>query len=263
MKSTILRPGSVQSIRQSSLKILGAGRSVASSAYCCSTGAMSPAAHRRGPRDECDAGGHQLFVERAGVVLRKDRQARLREDGSLVDLVVQQEGRHARLPLAVDDRPVDRRGAPVLRQQRGVEVEGSQSRHGPHDLGQHAERDDDTQVGPQRPQRPDELRGLQPFGLQDRKPQLPGGGLHVAFAELPPASGGFVGGGDDAHDVVAPGDQRAERRHGEFGRAHEYDAELPCVHDAVSFLSRRSGRPRRMPRFRGPVVRYFFSSPSV
>ena len=42
----ISRPGFSQSIRQSSLKIFGAGRSVASSMCCCSTGRISPAAMR-------------------------------------------------------------------------------------------------------------------------------------------------------------------------------------------------------------------------
>ena len=56
------------------------------------------------------------------VVFRKDRNPDLPDDAALVDLVVQQEGRHSGLPLAVDDGPVDRRRAAVLRQQRGVEA---------------------------------------------------------------------------------------------------------------------------------------------
>ncbi len=81
----------------------------------------------------------------------------------------------------------------------------------------------DPQVGPQCLHRRDEFRGPEFLGLQYRQPQFECGQFHVAPVEFLPAAGGFVGRGDHAHDVIAPGDQRPERRHGEFGRAHEYD----------------------------------------
>ena len=173
---------------------------------------------------------HEPFVHRADRILRADRHADLPDDGPLVDFVVQQEGRDAGFGLAVDDRPVDRRGTPVLGQQRGVEIEGPQPRHGPDHLGQHPEGDHDPQVGLPGPQCLDELRVAELHGLQDRKPQLPGGDLHVALVHPLPAAGGFVGCRDDPDDLVAPGDQRPQRRHGEFRRAHEDDAQLFSVH---------------------------------
>ena len=91
---------------------------------------------------------HQFVVERTHVVFGQDRHANLSDDGAFVDLLVQQEGRDARFRLPVDDCPVDGRRTAVLRQQRGVEVERPQARHGPDYLGQHPECDDDPQVGP-------------------------------------------------------------------------------------------------------------------
>lgn len=176
---------------------------------------------------------HQLFVECSHVVLVENRHLDLPQNGPFVDLVVQQEGCHSGLPLAVDDGPVDRGRAAVLRQQRGVEVERPQPRHGPDDLGQHAEGDDDPQIGAQLAHRIDELSGLQLLGLEDRQSQFAGGCLHVAFVHLLPAAGGFVGCGHHRHDAVSSGNERAERRHGELGRAHEYDTELFRIHPSI------------------------------
>ena len=193
------------------------------------------AVHGRG--DQCGAGRHQLVVERADVVFRQDRHPDLSDDAALVDLVVQEKRGDACLGLAVDDRPVDRRRPAVLGQQRRMEVEGSQPGHGPDHLGKHSEGDHDAQVGPQRLHRPDELRVFQLFGLQDGKSQLQRGDLNLALMEFPAPSGGFVGCGHHTHDVVAAGDERPQRRHGEFGRAHEYDAKVFGVHDVCLQVS--------------------------
>lgn len=135
--------------------------------------------------------------------------------------------------------PVDRRGPAVLGQQRGVEVEGPQPRHGPDDLGEHTEGDHDAQVGPQRLEGLDELRGFQLFGLQYRQTQFQSRDLNLAPVYFLSASGGFVGRSHHAHNVVAAPDERPQRRHGEFGRAHEYDAKVFGVHALSFFQSQR------------------------
>ena len=176
------------------------------------------------------SGVHQFVVHRAHVVFRKNRHAHLRDDRAFVYFVVEQERRDAGLGFAVDDGPVDRRGPAVLRKQRGVQVECSQPRHGPDHFGKHAERDDDPQIGFQRLHGFDELRRFQLFGLQYRKSQFERGQLNLALMQFLAPSGGFVGRCDHGHDVVAPGDQRPERRYGEFGRTHKYDAQLFRIH---------------------------------
>lgn len=124
------------------------------------------------------------------------------------------------------------RSPAVLRKQRGVQVERSQPRHGPDHFGKHAERDDDPQIGFQRLHGFDELRRFQLFGLQYRKSQFERGQLDLALMQFLAPSGGFVGRRDHGHDVVAPGDQRPERRYGEFGRTHKYDAQLFRIHSS-------------------------------
>ena len=120
------------------------------------------------PRD------HQFVMQGSCALVRPDRDTAPAQDISFVYLVVQHKGSDAALRLAVDNRPVDRRGPPVLRQQRRMQVKRPQRRHRPNNLGQHPESDHDSQVGPQRPERLDELRIFQFFGLQNRQPDFHG-----------------------------------------------------------------------------------------
>ena len=83
--------------------------------------------------------------------------------------MVQQERCYAGLLLAVDDGPVDRCGPTVLRQQRSVQVESAEPGHCPDNLGQHAESDDDRQVGIQCAECLDEIRRFQFLRLEDRQ----------------------------------------------------------------------------------------------
>lgn len=107
--------------------------------------------------------------------------------------MVQKERRDTRAGLAVDYRPVDRRRAAVLRQQRSMQVERTQPRHAPYDLGQHAEGYDDAQIGFERFERFDELRCAQLLGLQDRQTELFGRDLNVALVYLCPRPAGLSG----------------------------------------------------------------------
>ena len=90
---------------------------------------------------------HQTVVERPNRILRKNRLFELADDGTLVDFVVQEKGRHARALLAIDDGPVNRSGTTILGQERGMEIKRTQSRHLPNHLGQHSEGNHNAQVG--------------------------------------------------------------------------------------------------------------------
>ena len=78
-------------------------------------------------------------MKRTGIVVILDRAEVVVENAAGVYLLVDHEGGDAGLPLAVYDGPVDGRGAAVLRQDGGVQVEGAKARHAPHFLRQHAE----------------------------------------------------------------------------------------------------------------------------
>ncbi len=105
-----------------------------------------------------------------------------------------------------------------------MQVERTQPRHAPYDLGQHAEGYDDAQIGFERFERFDELRCAQLLGLQDRQTELFGRDLNVALVYLLSAAGRFVGRRDHGDDVIALGNESSERCCGELGRTHEYDA---------------------------------------
>jgi len=147
----------------------------------------------------------------------------LQDDAAGVDVVVEKEGGHAGLGLAVDDGPVDGCRTPVLRQQRGVDVERAIPRHAPHHLGQHAECHHHLNVGLVSCQLRHKLGVFHLLGLQHRYSFLQGVGLHGwRLQRVLVTAHGFVGLGDDGHHPVSGLYQTAERAHRKLGRAHEY-----------------------------------------
>ena len=117
-----------------------------------------------------------------------------------------------------------RRGAAVLGQQRGVQVEGAQPWHGPHHLGQHAESNHDLQVGPQAAQGFDKGLVFELHGLQQGQPLGEGIAFHVALVHVVAAAGRLIGHGDHAHDIVAAFHKPLQALDGKVGRAEEYDS---------------------------------------
>ena len=75
-------------------------------------------------------------VERAEGVVGLDLDLLLEQDGAGVDALVGPEDREARPGLALDDGPVHRAGAAVLRQQRGVVLDRLQRRREEDALGE-------------------------------------------------------------------------------------------------------------------------------
>ena len=90
----------------------------------------------------------------------------------------------------------------------------------PDDLGQHAEGDDDPEVGGELTEAADEGLVLEPHGLEHLEAYTLGVGLDLALLQLLPAAGGLVGHRDDGHDVVAALDEQLERGQGEVCRRH-------------------------------------------
>ena len=117
----------------------------------------------------------------------------------MIDVVVEQEGSYTCLALAINECPVNGSGSPILGQQRGVEVEGSQRWHGPHAFGQHAEGNDDKEVGTPCSQGILELRVAQTLGLEQGELMLKGILFDRRLGDLEAATGGAVGHGNDAY----------------------------------------------------------------
>ena len=90
---------------------------------------------------------HQFIVHRAHGVILADRHLHLTDNSTLIYLMIEQKGGNTCLLLAIDHSPVNRRCTTILGQQRRMQVEGSIFWHCPDNLGQHTERNDNTQIG--------------------------------------------------------------------------------------------------------------------
>src|SRR6185369_6955689 len=69
-------------------------------------------------------------INRAEGVLGAERRFLLQDDGAFVETVRRTEYGQSRLYFAFDDRPVDRAGAAIFRQQRRVVLDGAVTRNG-------------------------------------------------------------------------------------------------------------------------------------
>ena len=217
----------VQSMRPSSGR--RRGMTVASRSSWRRRGAVP--ARRRGQVLEQHRGGgvRDLLVERRAVVGILDRDRPLVDDVAGVDAGVEVEHRVPGLGLAVDDRPVHRRSAPVARQQAGVEPDRAEAGQREQGLAEQARpADDEDEVGPELGDPGDLLGPVQVADRQQRDAQ-PGGEV----VEGDPARRGRAEGrveGHDGVDALARLDQRLETavpfEHG----THEQDARFDVVH---------------------------------
>ena len=169
---------------------------------------------------------HQAVVHVTGGIGMGNPAFLAEDDATRVNVFVDHKGGHTRHLLPVDDRPVDRSGAAVLRQQGGMQVEGAQRRHGPHHIGQHPETDHDKKIGLESLEGFEEVRVTQLFGLQDGQALLYRIFLDGTFVHLEAASAGFIGHGHHAHHVVFLLQEGVQGRHREFGGTHIDDAGL-------------------------------------
>ena len=120
-----------------------------------------------------------------------------------------------------------------------MQVERSQLRSGPNDFGQHAERDDDAQIGPHRAECFDESRVPKLLRLVDGQSRLQCVPLDRALLYVQSPARRLVGHRDDAYDVIPLLDELGERGYREVGRSHVYDAQFFCFHAFQIVISTR------------------------
>ena len=203
----------------------------------------------------------------AGLV-RPDGTMFLDDGGAGVERLDDPHDRDAGGQLAGDDGPMNRRGAAIARQQRGVHVDHAEPRDRQNRLGEDAPvRGDDAEVGVPAGQGVEKRRILHALRLQHGEAGRQRARLDRRVGHLLAAASRPVGLRDDAdHGVRRRGEQRVQRRHGELRRAEEDDAKgrhgrhwgadvglrrgahhLPA---RVSFWIFRTIRSRLMPRRR-------------
>ena len=191
-----------------------------------------------GREDEVDGVGaelgaelHESVVDVLYVGIVGDGELALGDDATGVDVVVEEEGGDAGAGLAVDDCPVDRRCAAIVGEQGCVDVECAEARHCPHYFGEHAERDNDLEVGIVAAQLLEEVLVLHLQGLQHGQAVGKGvlldgrGAQHGSVA-----TDGFVGLRDDSHYVITVLNKSLERANGKLGCSHEHYAEVFLFH---------------------------------
>ena len=179
---------------------------------------------RRGERldDEVGADEGEPLREIDGRLVRADRRRASQEHRAGIETGVHEHRGDAGLGLSFGDRPLDRRGAAVLRQQRRVDVDAAVSRNVEQGLREDAAvGEDDSGVRGERRDQVARLVGADLRGLVDGNAEAIGGDLHFGRMERLLAADGAVGLREHRRDVVAGVDEGLECRHGDGRRAHE------------------------------------------
>src|SRR5690606_7354829 len=149
----------------------------------------------------------------------------LQQDRPGIHLLDHAHDRHARALVAADDRPVDRRGAAQLRQERRVHVDRTERRHLQHiALEDLAVGDDDGELRLERRDPLAELLSARLLRLQHEQTLALRDGLDRRRVGRAAPAGGPVRLRDDADHLMTLAQQRAERRDRELGGAPEEDS---------------------------------------
>ena len=168
----------------------------------------------------------QLVVEAAEIIFGRDGYPVLKNQVAGVNLVPQEEGGNPGFGIAVHQGPVDGGRAPVLRQQRSMNVYRAQTWHVPYGLGQHAEGYYHLQISGVAFQLGLKLGRLQIGGLQHGQVVGLRCHLHRRGLQLTAAPRRPVGGRDHGHHLpTRPGQQAFEGGDSEIRGAHENQAQ--------------------------------------
>ncbi len=164
----------------------------------------------------------QPVVHRLGRVGGRDRRALGQQHGAGVESFVHAHGGDAGLSVSREDGAMDGRRAAPARQQRAVDIDAPQHRRIEKAFGQDvAVGDDHGRVEIERLERLRFVVAPQALGRAHRQAERQRALVHRRAALLLAATGGLGRARVDGDHVVTGVDQRAERRHGEFGSAEK------------------------------------------
>ncbi len=161
-------------------------------------------------------------MELAEGLLRSDRRLLLEEDIAGIHPFIHPHDRDPGLFLAPDERPVDRRRPPVLRQERRVDVDAAYARSVDDLSGEDlAEGRNDDEIRRELPEGFEKIRGSDLLRLEHGQAEGFRNDLDRRRRQRPAPPLGAVGLGDDADDGIAILDEAFQGRNGEGGRSHE------------------------------------------
>ena len=166
---------------------------------------------------------HQTVINILHIVVVVDVEGVLHYNPACVNVVVEEESGDSCLNLTIDDCPVYRCCATILRQQGCMNIECAETRHRPYHLRKHAERHYHLEVGIIGTQGFNKLRVFHPDGLQNRDVLAHRILLYKRRLErVLMTAHGFVGLGHHGNDVIASLHEFAQRTDGKLRSTHEH-----------------------------------------
>ena len=146
---------------------------------------------------------HESVMDRTHVLIICNSDTLLQNDIARINLVLEHESSSPRLAVAIHNSPVDRRSTTILRQERGMEIKRTQTRHTPHHLGQHTECHNNLQISIVGLKFRKEVLILQAFWLHNGKPHRQSILLHGRELQLVSAPSGLVGHSDYCYHIIS------------------------------------------------------------
>jgi hypothetical protein len=205
------------------------------------------------------ANSREVALDLVARFMRTNRPYARRQHRARVQRLHHSHDCDAGFALPCDDRAVNRRGAAITRQERGMNVEEAEPRQLEQRFRQQLSvRSDDAEIGPKLRQRGQKRGVSQALGLENGQAAGRGARLYRRVNRSLAATSRAIGLGDDGDDQVPRGEERVEGRHGELGRAEKDDAQLAGHYHLparASFLIFRTMRSRLIPRSRSTKSR--------
>ncbi len=173
---------------------------------------------------------HQTIMQVARRHLFRDRHLFLENNISGIYFMLQQESTHPGNLFPVHHCPIDRRCPPIIRQQRGMQIYRSQTRHAPYHFRQHLKRNHQLQVHFQSTQLFQKCLTAKPLRLQYPQTGFPGIFFYCGFLQLLSPSGRLVWIRNNPHDTMPRLHQSFQRKHRKIRRSHIYDSQTSLTH---------------------------------
>ena len=174
-------------------------------------------------RNQTSAKHHQFIVYNTYIVRIRNRHTNLLDDLSRINLMFQEKSCDARFRITVNHRPVDRCSSTILRQQRSMQIESSQTRHIPNHLRQHSESNHNLQIGIPGTQSLDKRFIFQSFRLEKRQVMLQRILFHRRELHLMSTSSRLVGHRDYPYYIISAFYEAAQGLHRKFRSPHIYN----------------------------------------
>jgi len=171
---------------------------------------------------------HQSVINIFHIVIVLNIKGFLQNDTSGVDVFIEEERGDTRQSLSVDNGPVDRCRTTVLREQRRMDIERTESGHVPYHFWEHAEGHHHLEVGLITAEPFHEIGILHLHRLQDvllTEAMFQGPAFHLGCLKgVVMTTYGLIGLGYYCHDMISILHECLECAHSKLGSSHKNDS---------------------------------------